>query len=46
MAAAIFGTLVAFAQNWLEDHTAMPALMKARASSGNEPVVVGPARSP
>lgn len=30
--------LVTFAQNWLEDNTSVPALLKAPASEGENPV--------
>lgn len=31
---------VTFAQNWLEDNTQFPAMLKAQASSGNNPLTV------
>lgn len=37
-----FTLLVAFCQNWLEDNTAFPAVLKAQASSGQNPVTVDP----
>ena len=42
MAVAIAGALVALVQNLLEDHTNMPALMKAMPSAGVNPVAVEP----
>jgi hypothetical protein len=33
-----FTLLVSFAQNWLEDNTNMPAVLKSSASSGQNPV--------
>lgn len=35
---AVNQLIVTFAQNWLEDNTAVPALLKAPASEGENPV--------
>lgn len=34
--------LVSFAQNWLEDNTGMPAILKATPSAGQNPVTQDP----
>lgn len=41
-----FTLLVTFSQNWLEDNTSFPALLKAVPSSGQNPVTVDPPKSP
>lgn len=41
--AAGFVALVTFIHNWLEDNTGLPAVGKATASSGQNPVTVDPA---
>ncbi len=35
--------VVTFSQNYLEDHTAFPAVLKSHASSGENPVTIDPA---
>lgn len=37
------GALVSLSQNWLEDNTAFPAVLKASASTGQNPVTHDPA---
>ncbi|MDP9472118.1 MAG: hypothetical protein M3Q71_15860 [Chloroflexota bacterium] len=41
---AVAQLVVTFAQNYLEDLGSIPAIGKAKASDGAEPVVVGPER--